>query len=162
MTEQISALIDGELDQDQADAALRALGDSASQREDWRRYALIGDCLRGERTGRDISASVLARLAGEPTVLAPTVRRTTSWAQRTLAMAATVTAVALVAWASLRAPVPGRAPGLAATPAATVTGGTMQTRAQGDRDGRAYRQVSQGAQSAPAGYVRTVDESGKK
>lgn len=162
MTEQISALIDGELDQDQADAALRALNESASLREDWQRYALIGDCLRCERAGGDIAASVLARLADEPTVLAPTARRTPSWGQRALAMAATVTAVALVAWASLRAPVPGRTPGLAATPAATVPGGTMQTRAQADRDSRAYRQVSQGAQSAPAGYVRTVDESGKK
>lgn len=156
MKEQISALIDGELDESEARRVLDALNGSAALREEWRCYGLIGDCLRGEGTGRDLSASVMARLGSEPTVLAPVAKpRGLAQIQRPLAMAAAATAVAMVAWAALRSPMPSSAPGIASAPNAAV----QAARTSSSRvDNPAYLKSRDGAQSAPGGYVRAVTE----
>ncbi|MBU3694643.1 MAG: anti-sigma 24 factor [Rhodocyclaceae bacterium] len=97
--ERISELMDGELDAVQADLLLRRLGDAEAQAT-WSTYHLIGDALRGDKAC-DVAARVTARLAQEPTVLAP--RPISSVAARGLGMsiAASVAAVTVVGYLAL-------------------------------------------------------------
>ena len=101
MNENISRLMDGECDEAEIEALCGEL-----KRPDafatWSCYHAIGDVLRGQRaevTG--FCARFSARIAQEPTVLAPRPRinsRSASWA---LAAAATVAAVSVVGWTAL-------------------------------------------------------------
>jgi sigma-E factor negative regulatory protein RseA len=100
--DQISALLDGELDEVEARRLIERLKVQPELRRTWDDYHLIGDALRGH-LGRDVSAAVTARLAAEAVVLAP--RPKTATAQRvarwSLSVAAGLAAVALVAWMAL-------------------------------------------------------------
>lgn len=109
MNETISALMDGELERDEARQAIRGLANDASRRASWDEYHLIGAAMRGEFTGeverRQQSAqAIFVRLAAEPTVLAPVAMKIAPVEKRTrmaLAMAAsvvTVSAIAVVAF----------------------------------------------------------------
>ncbi len=109
MNEKISALMDGELDREEAKQVIRGLGADTDRRQSWDEYHLIGDVLRGESTGeigrrQRCAAAIFARLAEEPTVLAPAAIRSSQSEKRTriaLAMAAsvvTVSAIAVVAF----------------------------------------------------------------
>lgn len=76
MNEKLSALMDGELDRTDALVAIKTLGQDAHQRGDWDCYHLIGDALRGDAPSvtarrKACAASIFARLADEPTILAP-------------------------------------------------------------------------------------------
>src|SRR5258706_16113473 len=72
MNEKISALVDGELERREADAAFDALGAESAARDTWRTYHLISDSMHDTRLlSGGFAARVAARLAGEPTVLAP-------------------------------------------------------------------------------------------
>jgi sigma-E factor negative regulatory protein RseA len=76
MNEKLSALMDGELDRSDALTEIKSLGQNAEARADWDCYHLIGDTLRGDAAGADVrrrkaAESIFARLAEEPTVLAP-------------------------------------------------------------------------------------------
>jgi len=98
MSENISRLMDGEVDDAELDGicAMLKSGDAMAT---WTCYHAIGDVLRGEiAVTRDVGAAVARRLADEPTVLAP--RRSVpsgpaSWAW---AVAATLAAVSVVGW----------------------------------------------------------------
>lgn len=72
--QQVSALVDGELDSAQA-AQLLAQHDSAGLSDAWAMYHRIGDVIRSEAMAGsmspDFSARFARRLAAEPTVLAP-------------------------------------------------------------------------------------------
>lgn len=128
--ESISALIDGELEEHEAQRELARLKDDAALRERWDYFHLIGDALRGERPlplSAGFNGAFAAHLAQEPTVLAPRrsspqARRVTTYA---LSAAASLSAVALVAWVALAPTAPlgpqaGIAPGVQAfTPEAT-------------------------------------------
>lgn len=101
MNEDISRLMDGELDDepavDRVVAAMRQDGAMAT----WACYHMIGDALRGEcRMAGRLSRRISTALAGEPTVLAPPRRvdRPATWAW---AAAATVAAVAVVGWTAV-------------------------------------------------------------
>lgn len=116
MKQEISVLMDGELFEDEAEALLNKLKKDPQTQQEWLTYHLIGDALRQpEHVGRDISATFRARLQDEPTVFVPR-RRTTQRARHfALSAAASVMALALVAWLSMQAGVePG--PQLAAAP----------------------------------------------
>jgi sigma-E factor negative regulatory protein RseA len=83
MNEKLSALMDGELDRTDALAAIKTLGQDAQQRGDWDCYHLIGDAIRGDTPSvtarRKASAeSIFARLAEEPTILAPAAAAATA------------------------------------------------------------------------------------
>lgn len=77
--EQISALVDGELDSQQADALLAHLAPS-KDRSDWEIYHQIGDALRSDEAtpalSPDFSQRLFARLDAEPAILAPRPART--------------------------------------------------------------------------------------
>lgn len=99
----ISALVDGELEQDEAVAALAAAKEQRELQQKWLLYHLAGDALRQTPSlSPGFNASFAARLAKEPTVLAP---RRFSQPQRplvALSAAASVAAVSLVAWVALQ------------------------------------------------------------
>ena len=72
MKEQISALMDGELEGHAADQAIDTLRAGGEALETWRLYHLIGDGMRDTRLlGAGFTARFAERLAAEPTVLAP-------------------------------------------------------------------------------------------
>jgi len=100
MGEQISRLMDGELDGAEADAAFRELKKSEGVAE-WACFHVIGDVLRGSgEPSPGFSLRFAARLAEEPTVLAPRPRESRRlpfvWAA-----AATVAAVMVVGWVAV-------------------------------------------------------------
>jgi sigma-E factor negative regulatory protein RseA len=102
--DRISALMDGELGDGDAERTIARLKDDPDSRERWERFHLIGDALRGEAMlSSDLSAAVAQRLASEPTVLAPrrsirSGKRVTKYA---LSAAASLCAAAFVAWVAL-------------------------------------------------------------
>ena len=101
MKSRISELMDGELERAGAAAPVEALRTEGEARDTWRSYHLIGDAMRDTRIlSAGFAGRVAARLALEPTVMAPS--RIASAAQRPrwqlLSAAASLAAVALVGW----------------------------------------------------------------
>ncbi|NWG29937.1 MAG: hypothetical protein HXY29_00390 [Rhodocyclaceae bacterium] len=97
---EISALIDGEVEEHEVREAIRA---SLDDPERWRTYLLIGEAMRGETAPRlDLTEAVMARLAEEPVVLAPrNLRERRPRHHPLLALAASVAGVAVVGWVAL-------------------------------------------------------------
>jgi sigma-E factor negative regulatory protein RseA len=102
--EKLSALMDGELDDAEAQRQIAAIRTDAEAREQWEAFHLIGDALRHEPLlAASVSAKVATRLAEEPTVLAPkrlarAPKRATTYAW---SAAASVAAAAFVGWVAL-------------------------------------------------------------
>ena len=99
MKEQISALMDGELEGQAADSAIKGLRGEGESLEAWRTYHLIGDAMRDTRLlSSGFTARVAERLAQEPTVLAPANIERAPAKRLVLAAAASVAGVGLVGW----------------------------------------------------------------
>jgi len=98
--ERISAWMDGELDDQEARAAMSRLLSEPEARSEWAQYQLIGDALRDQYLlSIDVAERVSARLIDEPTVLAPRRRVVSTRIKRyALSMAASAAAVAVVGW----------------------------------------------------------------
>jgi sigma-E factor negative regulatory protein RseA len=104
MKQDISAMMDGELFEDEADALFSKLKKNPQSDREWLTYHLIGDALRQpDHVSRDISASFHERLQAEPTVFAPRRRVKQKAHYFALSAAASVMALALVAWMSMQA-----------------------------------------------------------
>jgi sigma-E factor negative regulatory protein RseA len=104
MKQDISALMDGELFEDEVDALLNKLRKSPQGDNEWLTYHLIGDALRQpDHVCKDFSAAFHERLKAEPTVFAPRHRVTLKARHFALSAAASVMALALVAWMSMQA-----------------------------------------------------------
>lgn len=104
MKNEISALMDGELFEDETADLLDRIRREPEARKDWEIYHLIGDVLRQpEHIHCDLSAKVRERMQGEPTVLAPR-HRAVRQQIRTVALsaAASLLAISVVAWMSLQ------------------------------------------------------------
>jgi len=153
MRERISALMDGELTEAERGRDLAALKASPDLRQVWDSYHLIGDSIRGH-LGPALASRVSARLAAEPTVLAPprpaVAGRISQIARPAAAVAA---AVALVVWMAAPpepqqvAVSPPPVPAVAATPAAVGVENYLL----------AHQSFSPaGAMQGVAPYVRTV------
>ena len=72
MKARISELMDGELESREAAAPLEALKSEGEARDAWRSFHVIGDAMRDTGTlSAGFAARVAARLAQEPTVVAP-------------------------------------------------------------------------------------------
>jgi sigma-E factor negative regulatory protein RseA len=118
----ISALMDGELSADDARRQIGNLKNDPALRARWDDFHLIGDALRGETQLTPQFGEALAkRLAAEPTVLAPRRLRSNIKHVTTYAMsaAASLVAVALVAWVAL-------APTAPIVPATALVAGPTQ------------------------------------
>jgi sigma-E factor negative regulatory protein RseA len=99
MNENISRLMDGELEDDEFERCIGSLkSDDAMQT--WVCYHVIGDQLRGaQRVSPGFAARFSAALAAEPTVLAPArAQRSAQPATFAWAVAATIAAVTVVGW----------------------------------------------------------------
>ena len=98
MNEQISRLMDGDIDASELDGVCAMLRSDAAIAT-WSCYHTIGDALRGETAmTRVVGAAVSRELAREPTVVAPRIRSVAGPASWTWAVAATLAAVTVVGW----------------------------------------------------------------
>ncbi|ADE11512.1 sigma-E factor negative regulatory protein [Sideroxydans lithotrophicus] len=103
MKQEISALMDGEMFEDQADALLDKLKRHPEVQQEWGNYHLIGDALRQpDHICKNFGKSFHERLKAEPTVIAPYSRTTQRVRNFALSAVASVMALALVAWLSLQ------------------------------------------------------------
>jgi sigma-E factor negative regulatory protein RseA len=74
MKEQLSALIDGEFDIDNAEHLLLVARSDGELKQSWVSYHLIGDVMRGDHLHFDqMTNRIMDRLDDEPTVIAPSV-----------------------------------------------------------------------------------------
>jgi sigma-E factor negative regulatory protein RseA len=107
ISEQISALLDDELNDREAETTLTRLRDRDELQQTWERYHLIGDVMRGERIHAEISqtaARVQAQVAQEPAIIAAPQQKgtrpqeSTRWLRMAAGagLAASVAAVAVV------------------------------------------------------------------
>ena len=104
MKQEISALMDGELFEDEAENLLDRIKRDSDAHSDWEAYHLIGDVLRQpEHIHCGLSAKVRERMQDEPTVLAPR-GRAVKQKMRTFALSATASlaAAGVVAWMSMQ------------------------------------------------------------
>jgi sigma-E factor negative regulatory protein RseA len=103
MKQDISALMDGELFDDEADTLLGRLKRDPGCHGDWHTYHLIGDALRQpEHLHVNIAAALRERLDAEPTVLAPVRRARQNARWFALSAAASVLALTVITWNSVR------------------------------------------------------------
>jgi sigma-E factor negative regulatory protein RseA len=120
MNEHISALIDNEIELDDANYAINSLHSNQQANEAWANYHLIGDIMRGENP---ISAGfkhrLMEKIDQEPTVLSPnatskpTVTSTTNQVinkkiPAVWAIAASLAGVIAVSWALLQTQLPSQ------------------------------------------------------
>lgn len=113
--DQVSALMDGELNDDEARIVFGRLKQDAAAREEWQIYHLIGDSLRQTPLWNDgfparFSDTFANKLAAEPTVLAPPRRNAFKRPVLALSAAASLAAVSLVAWTAFQLNQPDAAP----------------------------------------------------
>ncbi|GAB2181601.1 hypothetical protein DLREEDagrD3_18240 [Denitratisoma sp. agr-D3] len=96
MNSKLSALLDGELEQDEVATLCDALRRNRELAREARAYAVIGASLRGEPAAGDLTDRIMAAIADEPTVLAPRRPLLGRWQRPLLAMAASVAGVLVV------------------------------------------------------------------
>lgn len=152
MRQNLSSLMDGELDSSSAADALRLWREDAESREAWHAYSLIGDVLRSEELASEAShdasflANFRARLAHEPVVLAPAEAGAVSaiiparahrrgWAAMTAVAAGFVTVAGVVAVLQVGngASTPGKPPLVSA--AAPTAGASVVLASEGAASG---------------------------
>jgi sigma-E factor negative regulatory protein RseA len=103
MKQEISALMDGELFEDQANAFFDKLKRHPEAQQDWEDYHLIGDALRQpDHVCSNFGKSFHERLQAEPIIIAPYSRTSQRVRNFALSAVASVMALALVAWLSLQ------------------------------------------------------------
>lgn len=109
--ERISAMMDGELEADDAAQDVNRIKQDPTLRESWDTFHLIGDAMRGgQLLSAEFSSRFAQRLADEPTVLAPQRRpgrRIPAAVSYALSAAASFAAIAAVAWVALSGSTPG-------------------------------------------------------
>jgi len=158
MKENLSAWMDGELEDQQVRQLPQQLKRDAELRGIWDCYHLIGDALRGVQ-GPDLCAKICARLDAEPTVLAPQ-RRGTAEKLRWIALsaAASIAAVAFVGWMALSG-VQQDSVQIAAMPAAEAKQVAVPAGEVANDYLLAHQRYSpSNAMQGVAPYVRTVSE----
>lgn len=121
--DRVSALADGELDDTEMEAAVDAIGRDPGLAERWHRYHLISDALRNnlsEHFDHRLHERISDALEDEPVVLAPRRRplRIPPVARQAigLAMASSVTAIAILGVQSLNGGDNGPGPAIAEGP----------------------------------------------
>lgn len=164
MKQSISALMDGELFDDEAEALLNRLKGNHGTHAEWHTYHLIGDALRQPgHLHADISPLLRERLREEPVVLAPraVAKQNARWFA--LSAAASVLALALVAWMSVQV---GAGPGqqqmaMQQTPVQQQAGALYPAAYTGSRGMNDYLMAHQEFSPSndvhgSASYIRTV------
>ena len=157
MKEEISALMDGEMFEDQADVFLDKLKRHPEVRHEWENYHLIGDALRQpDHLCKTFGKSFHERLQAEPVVFAPSRRTSQRVRNFALSAAASVVALALVAWLSVQI---GGEPPVAQVAAVQVPqdSAIRPVSAQADDYLMAHHEFSPNAEvHGAASYIRAV------
>lgn len=157
MKHEISALMDGELFEDEADSVLGQIKREPAAQSDWAVYHMIGDVLRQpEYVHRDISVRVRESLLNEPTILAPRSRALKQKARVfALSAAASLLAVGVVSWMSLQIS-PGTAPQMAMQQS-NIRPVNMQIQPKSNDYLMAHQEFSpSNDMNGGASYIRTV------
>jgi negative regulator of sigma E activity len=166
MTQEISSLMDGELDAHEAERAIRGCCANSEAAQKWQEYHLISDVLRGGRPHPSGTAQrVRKALEAEPAIVARPRRVIDSTVGRVaLATAASVATIGVVGWiGSLGGqPVPGAVvaknppavqPVVHQVPAASEPAPDVQDYLAAHRQipsAEAYRTVTNRSTAAPA------------
>lgn len=99
MTQELSSLMDGELETHEAERAIRACCAAEDQKAKWYLYHLIGDAMRGQAPpSLAMPVRMAQRLKEQPTVLAPRRGLQSTVARVAMAAAASVATVGVVGW----------------------------------------------------------------
>lgn len=102
MKDQISALMDDELDAEASVHLFEAMKNDGEYYQCWSTYHLIGDSLRGApQFSPDFHERLMQRIAAEPAVLAPK-RKITVKRSHWMSVAASVAAILFVGWMVLQ------------------------------------------------------------
>ena len=111
MTQEISSLMDGELDANEAERAIRGCCADSEAARKWQEYHLISDVLRGGRPHPSGTAGrVRQALESEPAIVArPRRVIDTTFGRVALAASASVATIGVVGWIGSQGvqPVPG-------------------------------------------------------
>ena len=103
MTQELSTLMDGELDGQEAERIIRSCFGNDELKRKWQHYHVIGDALRGDSPCREASTRrIMDAIAAEPTVLAPRRIAAAGAGRIAFAAAASVATVAVVGWIGLQ------------------------------------------------------------
>ncbi|MFY9260441.1 MAG: RseA family anti-sigma factor [Gallionella sp.] len=158
MNSKISALMDGELFEDEADILFDQLKQDHKSQRDWITYHLIGDILRQpEYIHRDVSEVVAEQMVQEPTVFAP---RTHALKQKmrifALSAAASVLAVSVVAWMSVQMS-PEGAPAQMAIQASAMRTASWQIQPKSNDYLNAHQEYSTNSDISSAAYHPHID-----
>ena len=132
MKQDISSLMDGELDGQEAGRVIRSCCASEEHKDTWNLYHVIGEAIRGHAPASLERRPEAARaLDKEPTVLAPRTRvLETTLGRIALAAAASVATIGVVSWIGTQGGAPGvqqgtvakaASPALAVQPVAATT-----------------------------------------
>ena len=160
MKQEISALMDGELFEDEAESLLGRIKSDSATHKDWEIYHLIGDVLRQpEHIHCDLSAKVHERMQEEPTVLAPRGRAVKQKVYAVaLSAAASLAAVGVVGWMSLQVS-PEMAPQMAMQQPA-LRPASVQIQPKSNDYLMAHQEFSPSTDmNGGASYIRTVSYS---
>jgi sigma-E factor negative regulatory protein RseA len=100
MTQEISSLMDGELESHEAERAIRSCCASGEAASKWQEYHLVGDVLRGGKPHPTGTAErVRVALEAEPAIVArPRRILDTTFGRVALAAAASVATIGVVGW----------------------------------------------------------------
>lgn len=107
MKDEISALLDSDLDDASSAAVVDALRRDPMSRKRWGTYCLIGDVMRGDNLGSpDFASRVMEQVRNEPTLLAPAaIDRSGSESKQSwvnlMPIAASVMGVLAVGWVAM-------------------------------------------------------------
>ncbi len=157
MKNKISALMDGEMFEDEAEVLFDQVKRDPDTHQHWATYHLIGDVLRQpESIHRDISARVRERMQNEPTVMAPRSRMVKQKARMfALSAAASLLAVGVVAWMSLQIS-PEAAPQMAMQQN-SLRSASLQIQSKSNDYLMAHQEFSPSTDmNGGASYIRTV------
>jgi len=124
MTQELSALMDGELEPREAERALRECGADEGQMRTWYLYHAIGETMRGQAPRTlGMPADVFEKLQQQPTVLAPRRVLESRTVRVALAAAASVATVGVVGWIGSQG---GAGPAVMPTVAKSGTASSIQ------------------------------------
>ncbi len=99
MTQEISSLMDGELEPHEAERAIRSCCASREATDTWLVYHVIAETLRGHPPGAVMMPKVLEQLRAEPAIIArPRRIYETPVGRVALAAAASVATIGVVGW----------------------------------------------------------------
>ena len=103
MTQDISSLMDGELEPHEAGRAVQACCASEEQKQTWHFYHVIGDSIRGQAPrSLELPKGIFEALQGQPTVLSPRRFADRPITRIAFAAAASVATIGVVGWLGMQ------------------------------------------------------------